>query len=665
MAVREQIEKLRSEIEAYNRAYYVDNEPIVSDFEFDMKLKQLEEMEKAYPEFADKNSPTQRVGSDLTKSFKQVAHEYPMLSLSNTYSEGEVMDFYNRTVRSIGEEFEVVCELKFDGASISLIYEDGELKQALTRGDGQRGDDITANVRTIQSVPLRLHGTGFPKRFEIRGEIVMPFAVFDSLNEERERLGETPFVNPRNATSGTLKLQNPAEVAKRRLDSYFYYLLGEDLPSGRHFENLQMCRSWGFKVSEATKVCHTPQEMMDFISEWDEKRKSLPVATDGIVLKINDLHQQEQLGFTAKSPRWAIAYKYKAEQALTRLESVSFQVGRTGVVTPIANLAPVFVSGTTVRRASLHNADIIASLDLHIGDMVYVEKGGEIIPKITGVEMSRRHEAGEKVEFPSVCPECGTALIRADYEAGFYCPNDDECPPQLKAKISHFASRKAMNINGLGDETIELFYSKGLLRDVADIYDLKISDIAVLEGLGEKSAQNILKGVEQSKSVPYHSVLFALGIRYVGETVAKRLARAFPSIDLLAEAEFEALSSTDEVGEVIAGSVRDYFSSPKHTQLIARLKAAGLQFEQEAEESVQLSDKLSGQTVVISGVFSEHSREEYKAIIEQHGGKTSGSISKKTSFVLAGENMGPAKLQRAEELGVKILSEQEFLQMIE
>lgn len=665
MTIREQIEKLRSEIEAYNRAYYVDNEPVVSDFEFDMKLKQLEEMEKAYPEFADKNSPTQRVGSDLTKSFKQVAHEYPMLSLSNTYSEGEVMDFYNRTIRSIGNDFEVVCELKFDGASISLIYEDGELKQALTRGDGQRGDDITANVRTIQSVPLRLHGTGFPKRFEIRGEIVMPFAVFDSLNEEREKQGETPFVNPRNATSGTLKLQNPAEVAKRRLDSYFYYMLGEDLPSEKHFENLQRCRSWGFKVSEYIRVCHTPQEMMDFISEWDEKRKSLPVATDGIVLKINDLHQQEQLGFTAKSPRWAIAYKYKAEQALTRLESVSFQVGRTGVVTPIANLDPVFVSGTTVKRASLHNADIIASLDLHIGDMVYVEKGGEIIPKITGVEMSRRNEASEKVEFPSVCPECGTALVRAEEEAGFYCPNDDECPPQLKAKISHFASRKAMNINGLGDETIELLYSKGLLRDVADIYSLKIADIAVLERLGEKSAQNILNGVEQSKSVPYHSVLFALGIRYVGETVAKRLARAFPSIDLLAEAEFEALSNTDEVGEVIAGSVRDYFANPKHVELITRLKAAGLQFEQDVEENIQLSDKLSGQTVVISGVFSEHSREEYKAIIEQHGGKTSGSISKKTSFVLAGNNMGPAKLQKAEELGVKILSEAEFLEMIE
>ena len=664
MDIREQIEYLRREIETHNKAYYIDNNPTISDFEFDIKLKQLEEMERAYPEFFDKNSPTRRVGSDLNKKFRQVAHQYPMLSLANTYSEGEVMEFYNRIAKSLEDDFEVVCELKFDGASISLIYENGELKQALTRGDGQKGDDITDNIRTIKSIPLKLQGEGFPAKFEVRGEIVMPFSAFDALNYDRQSKGETLFANPRNATSGSLKLQDPIEVSRRRLDSYLYYMLGEDLPTDSHFDNMQKCHLWGFKVSNAMKVCKTPQEIIDFIHYWDEQRKKLPVATDGIVLKINNLKQQQLLGLTAKSPRWAIAYKYKAEEALTRLNSVSFQVGRTGVVTPIANLEPVFISGTTVKRASLHNADFISSLDLHKGDMVFVEKGGEIIPKITSVDISQRDKAGEKILFPTLCPECHTTLIREEDEAGYYCPNDN-CPPQIVSKISHFVSRKAMNINGLGEETIELLYSKGLIKSVDDIYTLSPNDLAPLDRLGEKSANNIVKSIEQSKGIPYHSVLFALGIRYVGETVAKRLARKFSNIDILQNASFEELRDTDEIGEVIAQSVINYFSQTKHKELVARLREFGLQMSADNSNNEPISDKLSGKIIVISGVFSQYSREQYKELIERHGGKTSGSISKKTSFVLAGENMGQSKKEKSQSLGIPMVSETDFLKMID
>ena len=660
--IEQQIIKLRKEIEAHNHAYYVDNNPTISDFEFDMRLKQLESMEKAYPQYFDKNSPTQRVGSDLTKNFKQIVHQYPMLSLANTYSEGEVTEFYNRVRKSLNTDFDVVCELKYDGASISLIYENGELAAAVTRGDGVRGDDVTANIRTIQSIPIRLCGD-FPSRFEIRGEVLMPFAVFDELNREKAENGEPLFANPRNAASGTLKLQNPSEVARRRLDSYLYYLLGEDLPADTHYDNMMAAKTWGFKISNAIRCCSSLDEIFDFIRYWDTERRNLPVATDGIVLKVNDLRQQRNLGLTAKSPRWAIAYKYQAERALTRLNSVSYQVGRTGAVTPIANLEPVLLSGTTVKRASLHNADIIAGLDLHIGDMVFVEKGGEIIPKITGVDTEAREAYMPKVVFPQCCPECGSALVRNEDEAAHYCPNEDHCPPQIKGKILHFVSRKAMDITGLGDETIALLFEKSLVGNVADIYELKISDIAPLERLGEKSAQNIVDGIEASKQIPYPNVIFALGIRYVGETVAKRLAKAFPSIEELEEATLEQLIQVDEIGEVIARSVVDYFAKEEHRQLISRLKAAGIQLAAD-EQPGRISALLEGKTVVISGVFAKHSRDEYKDMIEQNGGKNSGSISAKTSFVLAGDNMGPAKLDKAQKLGIRLVTEDEFLEMI-
>lgn len=662
MSIEQQINSLRTEIEQYNHAYYVENNPTISDFEFDMKLKQLEEMERAYPQYFDKNSPTQRVGSDLTKSFRQVEHRYPMLSLANTYSEGDVADFYARTSKLLGSDFELVCELKFDGASISLIYENGSLSTAVTRGDGIRGDDVTANVRTIASIPMRLKGDYLPY-FEIRGEVVMPFAVFDQLNEERAKRGDQLLANTRNATSGTLKLQNPAEVANRRLDAYLYYMLGENLPTATHYGNLMSAKEWGFKISDAIRCCKTLDEVLDFIRYWDSERHRLPVATDGIVIKVNDLNQQRNLGLTSKSPRWAIAYKYQAERALTRLNSVSYQVGRTGAVTPIANLEAVLLSGTTVRRASLHNADIIEGLDLHIGDMVYVEKGGEIIPKITGVDTDSRFMAMPKVIFPTLCPECSTPLVRNEDEAAHYCPNDEHCPPQLKAKISHFVSRKAMNIGGLGDETIALLFENRLLNNIADIYTIKISDIAPLERLGQKSAQNIIEGVEQSKKVPYANVLFGLGIRYVGETVAKRLAKAFPSIDALSVATTEQLVSVEDIGDTIAQSVVDYFAKEEHQVLIDQLRNAGLQLQ--AEKSIDpTSKRLEGQTIVISGVFAQHSRDEYKEMIEAHGGKNSGSISAKTSFVLAGENMGHSKMEKAEKLGIKLVSEDAFLEMI-
>lgn len=663
MTIEEEIAHLRDELNKHNYNYYVLNSPTISDFEFDSKMHELQRLETAHPEFFDPNSPTQRVGSDLNDAFVQVEHRYPMLSLANTYSETDVAEWYERVRKSLNEPFEVVCELKYDGTSISLIYNDGALVQAVTRGDGVRGDDVTANVRTIRSIPLRLHGTDYPKEFEIRGEILMPWAVFERLNAEREAQEEPLFANPRNAASGTLKLQSSAEVARRRLDAYLYYLLGENLPAQTHYENLQKAASWGFKVSDAMKKCGSLQEILDYIDYWDGERKNLPVATDGMVLKVNSLQQQKNLGYTAKSPRWAIAYKFQAERACTRLNSVSYQVGRTGVITPVANLDPVQLSGTTVKRASLHNADIIAGLDLHIGDMVYVEKGGEIIPKITGVDTDARVVIGDKIGFIKKCPECGTPLVRDENEAAHYCPNEDGCPPQIKGKIEHFVSRKAMNIDGLGEETIALLYDNGLLHNVADIYELKAPDLARLERLGTKSAHNIKDSIEKSKQVPFPRVLFALGIRYVGETVAKKLAAAFRSIDNLAAASPDELTAVPDIGESIAQSVLTYFAKPEHKQLIERLRTHGLQFET-AESNTPVSDKLNGLSIVISGVFAHHSRDEYKAIIEQHGGKNAGSVSGATSFILAGENMGPAKLEKARKLGVKIVGEEEFLHLI-
>ena len=663
MEIKEEIERLRNELNTHNYNYYVLNKPTISDFEFDAKMHELQRLEAENPEFFDPNSPTQRVGSDLSEGFVQVEHRYPMLSLANTYSEGDVADWYERVRRSLNEPFEVVCELKYDGTSISLIYENGALVQAVTRGDGVRGDDVTANVRTIRSIPLTLRGNDYPQAFEMRGEILMPWKVFDALNAEREAQEEPLFANPRNAASGTLKTQNPAEVARRRLDAYLYYLLGEDLPADTHYENLQRAASWGFKISDAMKCCHSLQEIIDYIDYWDTERKNLPVATDGMVLKVNSLQQQKALGYTAKSPRWAIAYKFQAERACTRLNSVSYQVGRTGVITPVANLDPVQLSGTTVKRASLHNADIIAGLDLHIGDMVYVEKGGEIIPKITGVDLDARLLLGDKVGFAKVCPECGTPLVRDDNEAAHYCPNEDGCPPQIKGKMEHFVSRKAMNIDGLGEETIALLYDNGLLHNVADIYELKVPDLARLERLGAKSAHNIKNGIEASKQVPFPRVLFALGIRYVGETVAKKLAAAFRSIDRLSVATLDELMAVPDIGESIAQSVRAYFAKPEHQQLVERLREHGLQMEMN-EVAAPTSDTLKGLSIVISGVFKYHSRDEYKAMIEQNGGKNVGSVSGATSFILAGENMGPAKLEKAEKLGVKIVSEEEFLEKL-
>ena len=663
MEIKEEIERLRNELNTHNYNYYVLNKPTISDFEFDAKMHELQRLEAENPEFFDPNSPTQRVGSDLSEGFVQVEHRYPMLSLANTYSEGDVADWYERVRRSLNEPFEVVCELKYDGTSISLIYENGALVQAVTRGDGVRGDDVTANVRTIRSIPLTLRGNDYPQAFEMRGEILMPWKVFDALNAEREAQEEPLFANPRNAASGTLKTQNPAEVARRRLDAYLYYLLGEDLPADTHYENLQRAASWGFKISDDMKCCHSLQEIIDYIDYWDTERKNLPVATDGMVLKVNSLQQQKALGYTAKSPRWAIAYKFQAERACTRLNSVSYQVGRTGVITPVANLDPVQLSGTTVKRASLHNADIIAGLDLHIGDMVYVEKGGEIIPKITGVDLDARLLLGDKVGFAKVCPECGTPLVRDDNEAAHYCPNEDGCPPQIKGKMEHFVSRKAMNIDGLGEETIALLYDNGLLHNVADIYELKVPDLARLERLGAKSAHNIKNGIEASKQVPFPRVLFALGIRYVGETVAKKLAAAFRSIDRLSVATLDELMAVPDIGESIAQSVRAYFAKPEHQQLVERLREHGLQMEM-SETAAPTSDTLKGLSIVISGVFKYHSRDEYKAMIEQNGGKNVGSVSGATSFILAGENMGPAKLEKAEKLGVKIVSEEEFLEKL-
>ena len=665
MTEQDLIIALREELHRHNYNYYVLNAPEISDKEFDDKMRQLQDLEKLHPEMADPNSPTMRVGSDLSKDFKQVYHQYPMLSLGNTYSESEVTDFYNRVKELLGnEEFEICCELKFDGTSISLVDEDDQLIQAVTRGDGEKADDVTDNVKTIRSIPLVLHGD-YPQRFEIRGEILMPWVVFEELNREREAREEPLFANPRNAASGTLKLQNSSVVASRKLDAYLYYLLGEQVPCDGHYENLQKAASWGFKISEHMRKVKTLQEVFDFINYWDTERKNLPVATDGIVLKVNSLRQQRYLGYTAKSPRWAIAYKFQAERALTRLNQVTFQVGRTGVITPVANLDPVQLSGTIVKRASLHNADIIEGLDLHIGDMVYVEKGGEIIPKITGVDTDARgFMLGDKVKFISRCPECGTPLVRFEGEAAHYCPNDAACPPQIKGKIEHFISRKAMAIDGLGPETVDLFYQIGLVHDVADLYTLKALDIRGLDRMGDKSAIKIIHGIADSKQVPFERVLFALGIRFVGETAAKKLAKAFGNIEALEVATKEQLMAVDEIGEKIAQSVLTYFALPANRELISRLKEAGLQMERQEDEEGEQSDKLAGLSIVISGVFSHHSREEYKDMIEKHGGKNVGSISSKTSFILAGENMGPAKLEKAQKLGIKIINEDDFLQML-
>ena len=640
------------------------NAPEISDKEFDDLMRELQDLEKEHPEYQDDNSPTMRVGSDLNKNFTQVAHKYPMLSLGNTYSENEVTDFYERVKKALNEDFEICCELKYDGTSISLTYEDGKLVRAVTRGDGEKGDDVTDNVKTIRTIPLVLHGN-YPKSFEIRGEILMPWVVFEELNREKEAREEPLFANPRNAASGTLKLQNSAIVASRKLDAYLYYLLGEELPCDGHYENLQAAAGWGFKTSEHTRKAHSLEEVFEYINYWGTERKNLPVATDGIVLKVNSLRQQKNLGFTAKSPRWAIAYKFQAERALTRLNKVTYQVGRTGAVTPVANLDPVQLSGTIVKRASLHNADIIEGLDLHIGDMVYVEKGGEIIPKITGVDKDARSMLiGEKVKFITHCPECGSKLIRYEGEAAHYCPNETACPPQIKGKIEHFISRKAMNIDGLGPETVDMFYRLGLIKDTADLYRLKTDDIKNLERMGEKSAENIVNGIAASKEVPFERVLFALGIRFVGETVAKKIAKSFTDIEELENADLEKLKNIDEIGEKIAQSIITYFSNPANRELVERLKSNGLQLHRTEEDLSGYTDKLAGQSIVISGVFTHHSRDEYKEMIEKNGGKNVGSISSKTSFILAGENMGPAKLEKAQKLGVKIMSEDEFLALL-
>lgn len=661
----ERIDQLREELHVHNYNYYVLNAPVISDLEFDKLMRELQDLEALHPEYYDPNSPSVRVGSDLNKNFTQVEHKYSMLSLGNTYSQAEVTEFYERVSKSLNEEFELCCEMKYDGTSISLTYEDGKLVRAVTRGDGVRGDDVTDNVKTIRSIPLVLHGEGYPKNFEIRGEILMPWNVFEELNRERELREEPLFANPRNAASGTLKSQNSAVVANRKLDAYLYYLLGDNLPHDGHYENLQEAAKWGFKISHISRKARTLQEVFDFINYWDVERKNLPVATDGIVLKVNSLRQQRNLGYTAKSPRWAIAYKFQAERALTKLEKVTYQVGRTGAVTPVANLDPVQLSGTVVRRASLHNADIIASLDLHIGDMVYVEKGGEIIPKITGVEVSARPAGSEKVTFITHCPECGSELVRYEDEAAYYCTNETACPPQIKGKIEHFISRRAMNIEGLGPETVDLFYQEGLIHDIADLYTLQTADICRLERMGEKSAENIIQGIERSKEVPYERVLFALGIRFVGETVAKKVAKAFRSIEALASANLDDLIHVDEIGEKIAGSIIQYFANEKNRILVERLRQSGLKLEADEEDLSGYSDKLKGMSIVISGVFARHSRDEYKALIEKHGGKNVGSISKKTSFILAGDNMGPSKLEKAQQLNIPIKDENEFLAMIE
>lgn len=665
MDEKQRILQLRQELHEHNHKYYVLNQPSISDQEFDSMMHELQELEARHPEMADPDSPTQRVGSDISTEFKQVAHKYPMLSLANTYNEQDVADFYNSVSKGLnGEDFEICCEMKYDGLSISLTYVDGRLTQAVTRGDGVHGDDVTANVRTIRSIPLVLKDGDWPREFEIRGEILMPWQSFERLNAEREAAEEPLFANPRNAASGTLKSLNPAVAAKRKLDAYLYYLLGDGIEGDGHYENLMRAKAWGFKISDGMRKVKTLQEIYDFINYWDTERKNLPVATDGIVLKVNSLRQQRALGYTAKSPRWAIAYKFKAERECTRLREVTYQVGRTGQITPVANMEPVQLAGTTVRRATLNNEDFIRSLDLHEGDYVYVEKGGEIIPKIVGVDTERREASARPIEFITRCPECDSELVRYEGEAAHYCPNDAGCPPQIKGRIEHFISRRAMNIDSLGPETIDEYFRRGLIKNVADLYDIRVEQING-DGSRQKSAQKVVDGIEASKQVPFERVVFALGIRFVGETSARLLARHFKDIDHLAAATLQELTDIDGVGEVIAKSVITYFHNPINMEIVNRLRAYGLQMSLSEEQMQAASTKLAGKSIVISGVFTHHSRDEYKRIIEQNGGKNVGSISGKTSFILAGDNMGPAKLQKAEKLGVPIVDEETFLEMIE
>lgn len=666
MNEKERIEQLRNELHEHNYRYYVLNQPTISDREFDFMMHELQDLEAKHPEWADDNSPTQRVGSDLNHEFRQVTHKYPMLSLANTYNEQEVSDWYESVQKGLGgAPFEVCCELKYDGLSISLTYVDGKLMRGVTRGDGVHGDDVTANVKTIRSIPLVLNAElrdEIPHEFEIRGEILMPWKVFERLNAEREAAEETLFANPRNAAAGTLKSLNSSLVASRQLDAYLYYLLGDQLPADGHYENLTAARRWGFKVSEGMKKTHTLDEIYSFIKYWDAERKNLPVATDGIVLKVNSQSQQRTLGYTAKSPRWAIAYKFKAERECTRLAEVTYQVGRTGVVTPVANMEPVQLAGTTVKRATLVNDDYIRSFDLHVGDFVYIEKGGEIIPKIVGVATEKRPDDAKPVTFITHCPECGTPLVRYEGEAAYYCPNDAGCPPQIKGKMEHFIARKAMNIDSLGPETIDDYYRRGLIRNIADLYEIRVQDIN-RDGSREKSAQKIVQGIDDSKRVPFERVVFALGIRFVGETSAKLLARHFKNIDALSAASLEDLQQVEGVGEVIAKSVIAYFQNPVNQEIVSRLRAYGLQMQVEETQKESSGNSLQGLSIVISGIFTHHSRDEYKAMIEQNGGKNIGSISSKTSFILAGDNMGPSKLEKAKALGIRIVSEEEFLQM--
>ena len=659
------IEELRNQLHHHNYLYYVQNSPTLSDQEFDHLMRELQDLEAKHPEVYDPNSPTQRVGSDLSTGFTQVRHRYPMLSLANTYNEQEVASWYENVRKDLdGQPFEVCCELKYDGLSISLTYEQGRLVRAVTRGDGEQGDDVTANVRTIRAIPLVLPGTGYPDEFEIRGEILMPWKVFEQLNAEREKAEEPLFANPRNAASGTLKSLDPKLVAKRKLDAYLYYLLGDNVPSDGHYENLKTAEAWGFKVSEGIRKANSLEQIYEFINHWDTARHDLPVATDGIVLKVNSLRQQQQLGFTAKSPRWAIAYKFKAERVCTRLNEVTFQVGRTGAVTPVANMEPVLLAGTTVKRATLNNEDFIRSLDLHIGDNVFVEKGGEIIPKIVGVDVSHRSPDLQPVHFISNCPECGSSLVRYAGEAAYYCPNDTGCPPQIKGRIEHFIARKAMNIDSIGPETIDDYFRKGIVRNVADLYEIRTEQING-DGTRQKSAQKIVKGIQDSVSTPFERVLFALGIRFVGETTAKLLAKHFKSIDALMTATPEQLVEVEGVGTVIAESVVRFFHDEVNLNIIERLRQHGLQMALSADQQQLASDKLAGKNIVISGVFERHSRDEYKAMIESNGGKNVSSISNKTSFILAGANMGPSKMQKAQQLGIEMIDEDTFLNMLE
>lgn len=661
MQPKDRIDQLRALLNEQNYRYYVLNDPLISDFEYDKLMRELQDLEQANPQYADPNSPTQRVGSDRANQFASVTHRFPMQSLSNTYSREEVTDFDTRIRKEVGE-VEYVCELKFDGTSISLLYEHGQLVRAATRGDGTVGDDVTENVRTIRSIPLQLRGGGYPDLFEIRGEILMPYKSFERLNREREDIGETPFANPRNAAAGSLKQQSSAVTASRDLDAYLYMLAGDEMPYATHYESLLAARQWGFKVSDQMKLCRNLDEVMDFIRYWDKARESLPFATDGVVIKVNSYAMQKQLGSTAKAPRWAVAYKFKAEHALTRLLSVDFQVGRTGAITPVANLEPVQLAGTVVKRASLHNAEQIALLDIRLGDMVYVEKGGEIIPKITEVELSERPAESQPFEFITRCPECGTELVKYEGEARHYCPNSSSCPPQIVGRIVHFISRKAMNIEGLGDETVQLLYDNGLVHDISDLYTLKRADLVRLPRLGEKSADNILRNIEASKQVPFARVLFAIGIRFIGETTAKILARQFKNIDALIHADPEQLIEAEEVGEKIARSIIEYFADAGNMRIVERLRSYGLQFQNQVQEGA--TDRLAGLNFVISGTFVHHSRDQLKELIERHGGRNLSGVSSNVNYLLAGQNIGPAKLAKASKLGVKMINEEEFMQML-